>query len=80
MVEAVVSKFSVYLAEQGFYFANIANPTKTLYGETVPKSVKSQKIKDPSESDEVNDAPPKVKAADPGSKFANYLQIVNAIQ
>ena len=79
-VEAAVSNFSQYLTECGFYFANIKDPNKTLYGETVPKSVKNKKIKDPDKTEKENNAPPKVKAADPGSKFANYLQIVNAIQ
>lgn len=79
-VEAAVSKFSEYLTEQGFYFANIANPIKTLYGETVPDSVKSKKIKDSRKTKEENDGPPKVMAANPTNKFANYLQIVNAIQ
>ncbi len=75
-----MNKFSEYLTECGFYFANISNPTKTLFGDLVPDSVKSRKIKDPDATEEENDAPPKVKTADKGTKFANYLQIMNAVQ
>ena len=83
-MEAVVaSKFSEYLAEQGFYFVNISNPNKTLFGADVPQSKKSKKIADPSESKESkesNEEPPKVLAAAKNEKMANYFQIVNAIQ
>lgn len=77
---AVANKFSEYLNESGFYFANIANPNKTLFGADVPKSKKSKKIKDPSDSAAANDAPPKVLAAARNEKLTNYLQVVNAIQ
>lgn len=80
MEAAVANKFSEYLTEQGFYFANISNPNKTLFGANVPKSSKSKKIKDPSENDESNDLPPKVLAAAKNEKLTNYFQIVNAIQ
>lgn len=81
VMEAVVaSKFSEYLAEQGFYFVNISNPNKTLFGADVPQSKKSKKIADPSESKESNEQPPKVLAAAKNEKMANYFQIVNAIQ
>lgn len=80
MEAAVANKFSEYLTEQGFYFANISNPNKTLFGANVPQSVKSKKIKDPSESEECNDLPPKVLAAAKNEKLTNYFQIVNAIQ
>lgn len=80
MEVAVATKFSEYLTESGFYFANIANPNKTLFGETVPNSKKSKKIKDPSDSAESNDAPPKVLAASRNEKITNYLQMVNSIQ
>lgn len=80
-MEAVaVSKFSEYLVETGFYFANIANPNKTLFGADVPQSKKSKKIKDPSESEACNDLPPKVLAAAKNQKLTNYIQVVNAIQ
>lgn len=80
MEAAVATKFSEYLTENGFYFANIANPNKTLFGETVPKSKKSKKIKDHSESEESNDSPPKVLAAARNEKLTTYLQVVNSIQ
>lgn len=81
VMEAVVaSKFSEYLAEQGFYFVNISNPNKTLFGADVPQSKKSKKIADPSESKESNEQPPKVLVAAKNEKMANYFQIVNAIQ
>lgn len=73
-------KFSEYLNECGFYFANIADPNKTLYGETVPDSVKSKKIKDSSKTEEENNEPPRVKSSNPSSKRVNYFQIVNSIQ
>lgn len=76
----MASKFSEYLIENGFYFANIANPNKTLFGADVPKSKKSKKIKDPSESDATNDLPPKVLAAAKNEKLTTYFQVVNAIQ
>ncbi len=77
---AVVSKFSEYLAESGFYFANIANPNKTLFGVDVPKSKKTKKIKDPSESEARNEQPPKELAAVKNVKLTTYFQVVNAIQ
>lgn len=77
---AVSKLFSEYLTEQGFYFMNISNPNKTLFGANIPASKKSKKITDPSESEEVNDAPPKVLAAAKNEKMANYFQVVNAIQ
>lgn len=80
MEAAAVTKFSEYLTEQGFYFANIADPNKTLFGANVPQSKKSKRIKDPSESDEKNSAPPKVLAAAKNEKLTNYFQLVNAIQ
>lgn len=80
MEAAVASKFSEYLTEQGFYFANIADPNKTLFGANVPQSKKSKRIKDPSESDTKNSAPPKVLAAAKNEKLTNYFQLVNAIQ
>lgn len=79
-VAAVANKFSEYLAENGFYFANIANPNKTLFGETVPQSKKSKRIKAPSESEESNDSPPKVLAAERNEKLTTYLLVVNSIQ
>lgn len=78
--QQAVNKFSEYLTECGFYFANISNPTKTLFGDVVPDSVKNSRIKDPNGTEEENNAPPKVKVADKGAKFANYLQIMNAVQ
>ncbi len=79
--EAVaVNKFSEFLTEQGFYFANISDPNKTLFGANVPAAKKSKKIKDPSESESCNAAPPKVLAAAKNEKLTNYFQIVNAIQ
>lgn len=80
MEAAVNNKFSEYLIETGFYFANINNPNKTLFGANVPKSKKTKKIKDPSENEVYNDAPPKVLAATKNEKLTNYFQVVNAIQ
>ncbi len=79
-MEAAVSKFSEYLVETGFYFANISNPNKTLFGANVPQSKKSKKIKDPSESKACNDLPPKILDAAKNEKLTNYFQVVNAIQ
>lgn len=80
MEAAVANKFSEYLAENGFYFVNIANPNKTLFGADVPKSKKTKKIKDPSESEACNEQPPKVLAAAKNEKLTTYFQVVNAIQ
>ena len=78
---AVATKFSEYLNESGFYFANIADPNKTLYGQNVTTAKnKSKKVKDPSESKTCNDAPPKDLAASKNEKLATYFQLVNAIQ
>lgn len=80
-VEAVaVNKFSEYLTETGFYFANISNPNKTIYGQNVPQAMKTKKIKDPSESEAENNAPPKELTAAKNQKLTSYLQIVNAVQ
>lgn len=75
-----MSKFSEYLTETGFYFANISNPNKTLFGNDIPQSKKTNKIKDPSESEAVNELPPKELAAAKNQKLTTYLQVVNAIQ
>lgn len=80
MVEAVaVSKFSEYLVETGFYFANINDPNKTIYGQVVPDDMKSEKIADPKDPKSKN-KPPKIATADKDVKFATYLQIASSIQ
>ena len=62
-----MNKFSDYLNEQGFYFSNINNPDKTLFGADIKKNKKAKK--DPKEDEQK-------KAA----KLSNYLQIFNSIQ
>lgn len=73
MEEVVVSKqiFSDYLNECGFYFANITNPDKTLFGADIkPDKKKSKKNKkDKLETNPLNN-----------EKLTNYLQIVNSVQ
>lgn len=79
-VAAVANKFSEYLIEVGFYFVNISDPNKTIYGERIPDDKKSEKIKDPKKTKKENDKPPKVLAADEAQKLTSYLQIANSIQ
>ncbi len=59
---------------------NISNPNKTLFGANVSQCKKTNKIKDPSESEAKNELPPKELAAARNEKLSNYFQIVNAIQ
>lgn len=77
-MEAAVSKqnFSEYLNECGFYFANIANPDKTLFGDTVKDSDKKKAKKKKKGEDE------KELKSNPmhNSKLANYFQVVNSVQ
>lgn len=75
-----MSKFSEYLVETGFYFANISNPNKTLYGNTVvqptTKGNRKKKKADDSEcvkSDTCDDVKKNIK-------LSTYFQLVNAIQ
>lgn len=81
-MEAVaVSKqhFSEYLNECGFYFANIANPDKTLFGDKI-KDADKKKGKGKSKKNKKKDG--KELEANPlhNSKLANYFQIVNSVQ
>lgn len=63
-------KFSEYLNECGFYFSNIVNPNKTLFGaEVKDKKPAKKKKKGELEPNPLNN-----------EKLTNYFQIVNAIQ
>lgn len=68
--------FSEYLNECGFYFANIANPDKTLFGDKIKdadkKKGKDKKKKKDGKELETNPLH--------NSKLANYFQIVNSVQ
>lgn len=76
---AVVNKFSDYLNESGFYFANIANPNTTLFGNNVVQSKQSDKITTSKESKPVKTPTKKADVCD-HHKLSTYLKIVNAIQ
>lgn len=67
--------FSEYLNECGFYFANITNPDKTLFGADVKiKSDKKKKKPKNGKKDKLEANPLH------NEKFANYLQVVNSVQ
>lgn len=71
-----MSKFSTYLTEQGFYFANISNPNKTLFGADIVQPTKKKKEVDEKDVEKES----KAKGVTTNSKIAKYLQIVNSIQ
>ena len=79
MEVVVANKFSEYLIEQGFYFANINNPKKTIYGQELPKETKSTAIDNPDESEEEKELEGKNILTNPQQKLTTYLQIVAAI-